>query len=195
VATPYYNDFVIFAISHLGHYRQALNFIRYYWGGMIHEGATTFWEKYDPSWPTDHFLRHLENNGKPEPNLVWNYFNSRCHGWSTGVTNWLTDYTLGVQPLSEGFSRVSIAPHLDGLTWVSGRVPTPHGAIVVKIRKKAAHEILIVTLPKAVQATMAVPGTSVTVNGKAIDMQHLPGNRCSFVLHKSGAYIIVSSGD
>lgn len=195
VATPYYNNFVIFALSHLGHYRQALNFIRYYWGGMIHEGATTFWEKYDPSWPTDHFLRHLENNGKPEPNLVWNYFNSRCHGWSTGVTNWLTDYTLGVQPLSEGFSRVSIAPHLDGLTWVSGRVPTPHGAIVVKIRKKAGHEILIVTLPKAVQATMAVPGTSVTVNGKAIDMQHLPGNRCSFVLHKSGAYIIVSSGD
>ncbi|MGC9261707.1 MAG: alpha-L-rhamnosidase C-terminal domain-containing protein, partial [Phycisphaerae bacterium] len=168
VATPYYNNFVIFALSHLGHYRQALNFIRYYWGGMIHEGATTFWEKYDPTWPKKHFHRYLDNNGKPDPNLAWNYLISLCHGWSSGVTNWLTDYTLGVQPVSGGFSRVVIAPHLCGLTWVSGRVPTPHGAIVVKVKKTSGREILTITLPNAVHATIVIPGNSVTINGKAV---------------------------
>ncbi|MDA8378379.1 MAG: alpha-L-rhamnosidase-related protein [Phycisphaerae bacterium] len=195
VATPYYNNFVIFALSHLEHYRQALTFIRYYWGGMIHEGATTFWEKYDPSWPQKHFHRYLDNNGAPESNLAWNYLISLCHGWSSGVTNWLTDYTLGVQPLSGGFSRVSIAPHLCGLTWVSGRVPTPHGAIVVKVRKKSDREILAITLPKAVQATVTVPGASASINGKSVNVQHLPGNRCSFVVHQSGRCLIVFRRD
>ena len=194
VATPYYNNFVIFALSHLGHYRQALNFIRYYWGGMIHEGATTFWEKYDPSWPKKHFHLYLDNNGTPESNPGWNYLISLCHGWSSGVTNWLTDYTLGVQPLSGGFSRVSIAPHLCGLHWVMGRVPTPHGLIVLKVNKISGHEKLAVTLPESVHATIVLPGSSVTVNGKAVKADRRPGNRCGLDLHKAGHYVIISSG-
>ena len=194
VATPYYNNFVIFALSHLGHYRQALNFIRYYWGGMIHEGATTFWEKYDPSWPKKHFHLYLDNNGTPEPNPAWNYLISLCHGWSSGVTNWLTDYTLGVRPLSGGFSRVIIAPHLCGLSWVMGRVPTPHGVIAVQVKKTSGHEMLVVTLPKAVDATIVVPGTSVRVNGKPIRVIRRSGDRCGFVLHKAGHYVMLSSG-
>jgi len=195
VATPYYNNFVIFALSHLGHYRQALKFIRYYWGGMIHEGATTFWEKYDPSWPKKHFHRYLNNNGSPGSNLTWNYLISLCHGWSSGVTNWLTDYILGVKPLGGGFSRVSIAPHLCGLTWVSGRVPTPRGAIIVKVRKKSNREILIVMLPKAVQAIVTVPGTGASLNGKTVNVRDLPGNRCSFVVRQSGRCLIVCRRD
>jgi hypothetical protein len=194
VATPYYNNFVIFALSHLGHYRQALNFIRYYWGGMIHEGATTFWEKYDPSWPKKHFHRYLDKNGTPEPNPGWNYLISLCHGWSSGVTNWLTEYTLGVQPLSGGFSRISIAPHLCGLHWVMGRVPTPHGLIVLKVNKTSGHEKLVVTLPESVHAAITLPGTSATVNGKGVKISRLPGNRCGLALHKAGHYVIVSSG-
>ncbi len=194
VATPYYNNFVIFALSHLGHYRQALNFIRYYWGGMIHEGATTFWEKYDPSWPKKHFHLYLDNNGTPEPNPGWNYLISLCHGWSSGVTNWLTEYTLGVRPEGGGFSRVIIAPHLCGLSWVVGRVPTPHGVIAVKVNKMSGGESLVLTLPAAVQATVVIHGTKAMVNGKTVKVNRLSGKRGSFVLHTPGRYRVVCSG-
>jgi len=41
-ATPYYNNYVIFAMSEAGHTREALDFVRRYWGGMLAQGATTF---------------------------------------------------------------------------------------------------------------------------------------------------------
>ena len=195
VATPYYNYFVISALSHLGHYRQALNFIRYYWGGMIHEGATTFWEKYDPSWPKTHFHRYLDNNGTPEPNPCWNYLISLCHGWSTGVTNWLTEHILGIQPLGGGFSRVSIAPHLCGLHRVMGRVPTPHGCIVLRVAKTRGHEKLDVTLPASVHATLLVPGAGATVNGKSVNIVHRSNGRCALFLNKAGHYVVLCAGN
>ncbi len=137
VATPYYNNFVLFALSDLGHTDQGLRFVRHYWGGMIREGATTFWEMYGPSWPKKHFHRYLHNvGGGPDPDVKWDYLVSLCHGWSSGVTNWLTEYILGVQPASGGFASVSIVPHLGNLSWVEGRVPTPHGTIAVKVEKK-----------------------------------------------------------
>ena len=92
VATPYYNYFVLQALGDLGRTTQALRFIRSYWGGMIHEGATTFWEAYDPRWPKKHFHRYLQADNRP------GYFVSLSHGWSSGVTTWLTEYVLGVRP-------------------------------------------------------------------------------------------------
>ena len=94
-----------------------------------------------------------------------------------------------VNKLKANWNFVDWAPALIGAP------DTPPGAIVVKVRKISDHEILTVTLPKAVQATMAVPGTGVTLNGKTIIVHHMPENRCSFVLHKPGRYKIVSSGD
>ena len=34
-----------------GHRQEALGWIREYWGGMVKEGATSFWEGYDPAGP------------------------------------------------------------------------------------------------------------------------------------------------
>src|SRR5205814_8357631 len=58
-ATPYYNNYVIFAMSEAGHTREALDFVRRYWGGMLAQGATTLWEGYDRKWPRVDFHRHL----------------------------------------------------------------------------------------------------------------------------------------
>ena len=159
VATPYYNDFVIMALAHLGHYRQALNFIRYYWGGMIHEGATTFWEKYDPSWPKQHFHLFLNNSGRDDAKgAAANYCISQCHGWSSGPTSWLSANILGVQPQSGGFAKTTIIPHLGGLKWASGRVPTPCGNIVLQVTRTGVTESIDLTLPVGINALVGVAG-------------------------------------
>lgn len=128
---------------------------------MIREGATTFWEAYDNAWPKKHFHRYLKaDNGQ-------GYFVSLCHGWSCGVTNWLTQYVLGVNSKSGGFATASIVPHLGTLRWVSGTVPTPHGNIVLRVSKTGSGESVQMTLPTGIDATIGLPGHSILVNGHA----------------------------
>ena len=185
IATPYYNDFVIFALSHLGHTHQALNFVRYYWGGMIREGATTFWEHYDPSWPKKHFHLHLNDD------IGNGYSVSLCHGWSAGVTSWLTESVLGIQAKSGGFSQATVVPHLGGLQWVRGRVPTPHGNIVLRVAKNGAGESMALTLPPDVHAVVGVAGRSVMVNRVAVTPIRQGLKRCYINLAQAGRYTIV----
>ena len=42
--TPYYGAYVLDAMAKMNHRADALKWIREYWGGMIDEGATSFWE-------------------------------------------------------------------------------------------------------------------------------------------------------
>ncbi|MHB1766425.1 MAG: alpha-L-rhamnosidase-related protein [Phycisphaerae bacterium] len=186
-ATPYYNNFVLFAVGHLGHTDEGLNFAQKYWGGMIREGATTFWEAYDNAWPKKHFHRYLKaDNGQ-------GYFVSLCHGWSSGVTNWLTEHVLGIQTQAGGFSKTTIVPHLGYLHWVSGRVPTPHGNIVLRVARHGAPESLRLTLPPGIKAMIGVVGRSVTVNGVAVSPARRMDQRCYFNLIKPGVYHVVGT--
>lgn len=185
MASPYYNNFVLFAVGHLGHTNEALAFVQKYWGGMVSEGATTFWEAYDPSWPKKHFHRYLKaDNGQ-------GYFVSLCHGWSAGVTNWLTEYVLGIQAQSGGFARVSIVPHLGDLKWASGCVPTTRGNIVLRAAKTGVVESMALTLPPDFHAVVGVRGHSVTVNGEATSPVRHSDKRCYIHLAKEGTYSIV----
>jgi hypothetical protein len=186
IASPYYNNFVIFALGHLGRTDQDLQFVRKYWGGMIREGATTFWEAYDNAWPKKHFHRTLKaDNGQ-------GYFVSLCHGWSCGVTNWLTQYVLGVNSTSGGFATATIIPHPGTLRWVSGAVPTPHGNIVLRVSKTPSREFLQMTLPTGIDATIGLPGHSILVNGKLGKMFKHGRKRAYIHLDKPGAWTIQS---
>jgi alpha-L-rhamnosidase len=90
-----------------------------YWGGMLREGATTFWEKYNPA---DKGTQHLAMYGRP-------YGKSLCHAWGASPIYLLGKYYLGIQPVKAGYSEFAITPNLGGLTWMEGTVPTPHGSI------------------------------------------------------------------
>ena len=160
IDSPYYNNFVLFALGRLGLTNQGLRFVRSYWGGMIHEGATTFWEGYDPSWPKVHIHQFLQAD------WVQGYFVSMCHGWSCGVTNWLTQYILGVNSTGQGFASVRIVPHPGDLHWISGRVPTPQGNILVMVRRSRSAESIHVSLPAGVRAKIGIRGQNATINGK-----------------------------
>ena len=184
-SSPYYNNFVLFAVGHLGHTNEGLKFAEKYWGGMIREGATTFWEAYDNTWPKKHFHRYLKaDNGQ-------GYFVSLCHGWSTGVTNWLTEYVLGVQAQSGGFTRAAIVPHLGYLHWASGRVPTPRGNIVLRVVRHGKSESMHLILPPGVKALIGVAGRTVTVNGAAVPPVRRGDHRCYVQIFNVGHYNIV----
>ncbi len=184
-ATPYYNNFVLFAVGHLGHTNQGLKFAEKYWGGMIREGATTFWEAYDNSWPKNHFHRFLQaDNGR-------GYFVSLCHGWSSGVTNWLTEHVLGVQPRAAGFAETTIVPHLGYLRWASGKVPTPQGDIVLSVTAQHGANSLQLTLPSGVHAKVGVVGRSLTLNGQAVTAVRRGARRCYINLNHAGVFNIV----
>lgn len=160
VISPYFNAYLLDAMSRTGHAREALDWIRTYWGGMLAEGATSFWESYDLRWPKTDFHLSLQADGTS------GFFVSLAHGWSSGPVTWITENILGVRPLSPGYASVSIRPQLLGLQFAKGTVPTPHGMISVALDSQG----LSLELPQGVeQATVSLeppPGTRLLlVNG------------------------------
>jgi len=166
ILSPYYNYYVIRAMAETGHREQALDWIRQYWGGMLHEGATSFWEAYDPSWYKEDFHSSLQSDNRS------GYFVSLAHGWSAGPTAWLMEEVLGIEPTGPGFSTVDIRPDLVDLAWAKGAEPTPNGLLKVDVKKDAGHSVAIsLDLPEGVIARVSVPvssaATEATVNGKS----------------------------
>ncbi len=129
IISPYSNAYVLDAMAETGHRKEALDWIRTYWGGMLAEGATSFWESYDLRWPKTNPHLSLQADGTS------GYFVSMAHGWSSGPTAWLAENILGIRDPHDGYKTVTIAPQLAALDWARGSVPTPHGIISIRIEK------------------------------------------------------------
>ena len=185
MVSPYNGFFVLEAMAESGHRREALDWIRRNWGGMIQQGATSFWEAYDPSWPKQDFHRHLQADGDE------GYFVSLSHGWSSGPTAWLMEQVLGIQPVEPGFAKVSIRPDLMGLSYARGTEPTPHGPIAVDY-SGAENLHAKIELPAGVSAEVSFPvaaGQQVMVNGKATEGKPAePGKRSVVTLNGPGKF-------
>ena len=110
----------------LGQQRQVLDEIRSYWGGMLAQGATTFWETYDPK------------EGYPERLAMYGnrYGKSLCHAWGASPIYLLGKYYLGVCPTKPGYAEWECRPCLGDLKWMKGDVPTPHGNIHIEMTRK-----------------------------------------------------------
>ncbi len=79
MSTPYmYHNFVM-ALTECGEKEEALRCIKEYWGGMIADGADTFWELYDPG----------DKKASPYGSSI---VNSYCHAWSCTPTYLLRRY-------------------------------------------------------------------------------------------------------
>jgi alpha-L-rhamnosidase len=189
--SPYYNFYAITAMAESGHRGEALDWIRKYWGGMIDEGATSFWEGYDPSWPKQDFHAHLNADDEE------GFHTSLAHGWSSGPTAWLTEQILGIQPTAAGYREVRIRPDLAGLAWARGSVPTPQSEIRVDYKTSNGFDAQI-DLPDAVKARVSMPvcagHNTVTVAGGQISGESAePGNRVAVTIERSGHYELRSN--
>ncbi|KEO74295.1 alpha-rhamnosidase [Anditalea andensis] len=121
ITTPYMRFYELEALCAMGEQEFVLAEIRDYWGGMLELGATSFWEKYDP---TESGEEHLEMYGRP-------YGKSLCHAWGASPIYLFGKYYLGVKPLTAGYQTYEIVPELGGLEWMEGKVPTPEGDISI----------------------------------------------------------------
>ena len=191
IVSPYYGSYVLDALADINHRDAALAWIREYWGGMIAEGATSFWEAYDPTWPKDDPHVDLQADDTA------GYRISLAHGWSSGPSYWLMEQILGIQPTGPGFAQTTIRPDLVNLTWAKGAEPTPHGLLSVDVRhthdQHSMH--LVIDLPAGIEATVLYPlspGTGhVLVNGAMHPSTPAEnGTRVAIVLNQGGHYEI-----
>ncbi|MCD7764802.1 MAG: cellobiose phosphorylase [Lachnospiraceae bacterium] len=79
MVTPYMYHHYIEALICAGKKTKALDLLRNYWGGMVNEGADTFWELYNPENPQE----------SPYGGSI---VNSYCHAWSCGPAYFLRKY-------------------------------------------------------------------------------------------------------
>ena len=144
ISTPYMRFYELAALCRMGLQDKVLPEIKAYWGGMLLEGATSFWEKYNPSEadnqsedtiPPSPRAPHLEMYGRP-------YGKSLCHAWGASPVYLLGRYYLGVHPLQPGYGSADsrqrepaweARPNLGGLEWMRGDVPTPYGKIHIEV--------------------------------------------------------------
>ena len=125
ITTPYMRFYELEALCMMGRQTQVLQEIRNYWGGMLREGATSFWEKYIPS---EQGTEHLAMYGRP-------YGKSLCHAWGASPVYLLGRYFLGIQPTQPGYATWEARPNLADLEWMEGRVPTPNGIIHIRMER------------------------------------------------------------
>ncbi len=129
IITPYMKFYELSALCELGEHELVLEKIRSYWGGMLSEGATTFWETYDPN---EKGVEHFIGGNIDRP-----YSKSLCHSWGATPLYILGKYFLGVKPLSPGYESYLIEPNLGNLTWISGVVPLNQGKVSIFADKKS----------------------------------------------------------
>jgi hypothetical protein len=138
--TPWMHSLACHVWAEHGDLEPVLDTIRDRWGDMLDKAATTTWET---------FVGFDVLKG-------W-WTRSWCHAWSAFPAYLLSAYVLGVRPLEPGFRRALVAPRLADLTWAEGRVPTPHGAIGVRLDQAGAGMAVQVTLPEGVAAEVRLP--------------------------------------
>lgn len=121
ITTPYMRFYELEAMCTMGETKYVMDEMRSYWGGMLKEGATSFWEKYDPK---ETGVQHLAMYQRP-------YRKSLCHAWGASPIYLLGKYFIGVKPTAPGYQEFEIRPVLGDLKWMEGVVPTPKGSVKV----------------------------------------------------------------
>ena len=98
--TPYMRFYELSALCQLGKEELVFNDILSYWGGMLGEGATSFWELYRP-WETG-----------PERFAMYNYKygKSLCHAWGAAPIWIIGRYFIGLEPCGAGYEKFRLTP-------------------------------------------------------------------------------------
>ena len=152
ITTPYLRFYELEALCSLGCKDGVIPQIKAYWGGMLREGATSFWEKYNPEM---HGAEHLAMYGRP-------YGKSLCHAWGASPLYLIGRYFLGVEPTAPGYAAWTARPCLGGLEWMKGDVPTPHGLIHIEMDRSQ----LRISVPKGIgEGTVFLDGQQLRIRG------------------------------
>lgn len=122
------------------------------WWHMLEQGSTMTLEAWNP---------------KVKPNLTWN------HAWGAAPANIISRYLLGVRPLAPGYTSILIAPQPGTLKWVRGKVPTPHGPVIVSLKNDARLRMEI-EVPPGATARVVLPGKATRAEPISVDGKTTP---------------------
>ncbi len=109
VGSPNALYFLLSAIRE-SHPSEVIKMVRDFWGRMVAAGSTTAWE-----------MVNQEQSRFPT--------RSHCHGWSSSPVWLLPVHFFDLRLLAPGWSKVSIAPRVDGITHASTALCTPRGLL------------------------------------------------------------------
>lgn len=121
IKTPYFQFYELDAMARLGYLGQVLDRIRSYWGGMLSEGAVTFWEEYTPG----------QSEGQKYSMYGDPYGKSLCHAWGAAPIYILGRYAAGVYPVRPGYETFVVEPSLDSFDRVDFKIPITEGSVWV----------------------------------------------------------------
>lgn len=124
IKTPYFQFYELDALAQLGFVEQVTEKLRTYWGGMLKEGAVTFWEEYIPGQSEE---EKYGMYGDP-------YGKSLCHAWGAAPVYLMGRYMAGVYPLSPGYEDFAVSPYLDSFEEVSFCIPVCGGSVWIEKR-------------------------------------------------------------
>ena len=121
IYTPYMKFYESCMLAENGQIERVVDYLKSYWGGMINEGATTFWETYNP-----------EEKG-PEKYAMYDrkYGKSLCHSWGAGPLYLIGKYIVGLSPAEVGYSTYKLNPHISNLTYKC-ELPINDGSIQIE---------------------------------------------------------------
>ena len=120
--TPYMRFYELSALCELGEHEYVLGEISDYWGGMLDEGATSFWERYDPA-----------EKGKERYAMYGRaYGKSLCHAWGASPLYLIGRYFVGLRPTEPGYEKFELRPNLGGLSFFRAKLPVNDGVLEIE---------------------------------------------------------------
>lgn len=125
ITTPYMKFYELSALAEAGETEAVLRYMRDYWGGMLVEGATTFWEEYKPG---EHGIEKYAMYGR-------RYGKSLCHAWGASPLYLLGRYIAGVRPAEYGYRTFAASPVVGAFTHWKCTVPVSVGTVTVEAGK------------------------------------------------------------
>lgn len=148
IGSPFMSFFYYEALmKEEGNVTRMLEDMRFNYGFMIDNGATTCWEMYG----------HTTENRANENDLT----RSHCHAWSAAPGYFLGAYVLGVRSAAPGWAKVVIEPQPGDLSWARGAVPLPDGGKVEVAWKAESGGLatLDITAPEDIELDIRVPSS------------------------------------
>ena len=174
ITTPYFRFYQSEVMCMMGRITESIADVKKYWKGMLDEGATSFWEEYDPDMKGN---EHYAMYGDP-------YAKSLCHAWGAGPLYLFGRYLLGVKPASVGYESFIAEPQLCGLEYISGSVPANKGRVEIKMDSNNVNICAYNTSGKLIIKSAVIP------TGDNICIKKLPGDKYSIDIEEGIEYNI-----
>ena len=150
IVTPYMRFYELAALCRIGETKYVMDETINYWGAMIKEGATTFWERYDPE----------EKGAEKYAMYGRKYGKSLCHAWGATPLYIIGRYIVGLKA-SENGKSFTLKPDLAGLKRFKAEMPLAKGCVKVE-----ADEKTIRVISDEIKGTLIVNGKNYVVEPK-----------------------------